>query len=83
MKTIKVESHVVVSINGQEFKLTNDEAKSLLNQLKKELGEVELGLPSGLNKWYPKSIPTTLPITPGWPTNPDWPSTPTIWCKSE
>ena len=85
---ITTKSTIKITIDGQIFELSKDEATELFNQLKKELGIVDAKYPP-MQPYIPKDIdpiwphPHQHPNTPmpwTFPTDPTYPSFPQIWC---
>jgi hypothetical protein len=77
MSEIKVSKNVTITIKGQTFILSDQEATELFNKLK------DAGVNDPMNPAPPAPWPVSVPTSPMWPvsvpTSPGYPSSP-IWC---
>lgn len=86
-KKIETETTITIKIDGQEFYLTQEEARELFFSLKGSLGIVDPPAypmqpytpPTPLEPYIPKNPQPDPWIQPGWPTYPGYPQ---VWCQS-
>jgi hypothetical protein len=66
MSEIKVSKNVTITIKGQTFILSDQEATELFNKLK------DAGVYDPMNPAPPAPWPVSVPTSPGYPSSPIW-----------